>query len=205
LIPVPDSSAILEVPTLSRRSAETLLLGYTAMVESSAQEHVAALSPEKLSRRVQMNAFVNPPLFVGASNFTCTLLPSLLKVAEKSCGTAGAAWIFSTVKVPSAMAPEGYCAALAPDTVTRIVYFPGVTPSKVIRAEGLEALLNWTLAGENARSLAALVSASTADSVSDTEDNGSALKVMIKASCAAAPVNTLTAEKLAETSAATEG
>jgi hypothetical protein len=159
------------------------------------------VSPVKLSRRVHAKAFVNPPLLVGASNFTCTLLPSLLNVADSSCGTAGVARSLSTVKVPSAMGPVGYCAALAPDAVTRTEYLPGVAPMRVTDAAVLvDALLNSTLAGENARSLAAFVSALTAVKVSVTEDEGSAPIVTVTASCAAAPVDTLVAAKVAETS-----
>jgi hypothetical protein len=148
-----------------------------------------------------VKAFVNPPLLVGASNFTCTLLPSLLNVADSSCGTAGVARSLRTVKVPSAIGPVGNCVALAPDAVTWTVYLPGVAPIRVTDAAVLvDALLNSTLAGENARSLTAFVSAFTAVKVSVTEDEGSAPIVTVTESCAAAPVATLVAAKVAETS-----
>jgi hypothetical protein len=168
------------------------------MVESSAHEHVAAVSPEKLSRREQVNAFVNPPRLVGASNFTSTLLPSLLNVADSSCGTAGVARSLSTVKVPSAIGPAGYSAALAPDAVTWTAYLPGVAPIRVTNAAVLvEVLPKSTLVGENITSPTAWVSLSIAVNVSVTDDEGSAPIPAATAFCAAEPVVTLVAENAA--------
>ena len=61
------------------------------MVESSVHEHVAALAPGKLNNLVQAKEFVYPPLIVAESKLTNTLLPSLLKAADLSCGTGGVA------------------------------------------------------------------------------------------------------------------
>jgi hypothetical protein len=157
-----DTSVTVE-PIASRRSAETMLLGITAMVESSAQEHVAALAAEKLSTRVQVNAFVNPPRLVAESNLTSTLLPSLLKVADSSCGTAGAAVLLRTLKEPSADVPTGYSLALTPENCARMVYTPGVAPIKVtLRERSVEVLVYSSVDGENARSAAPPALVSTA-------------------------------------------
>jgi hypothetical protein len=157
--------SVTDEPTLRSRLADTLLLGYTVMVESSDHKHVAAVSPGKLSRRVQVKAFEKPPRLVGASNFTSTLLPSLLNVADSSCGTAGTEELLRTVKVPKMVTPAWYSAALTPESDARIVYSPGVAPIRVtFLAPPAELLANSSAAGENARSPAAPVLTSTADS-----------------------------------------
>jgi hypothetical protein len=177
--------SVTDEPTLRSRLADTLLLGYTVIVESSAHKHVAAVSPGKLSRRVQVKAFVNPPLLVGASNFTSTPLPSLLNVADSSCGAAGVAKSLSTVKVPRAIGPVGYSAALAPSTVACTTYSPTAVPMIVTRSATDRPGSNSSNAGDRKESVAEPVAASTTVSSSASGEEGGASAVTVSAPKAA--------------------
>ncbi len=79
--------------------ARELVPGITATVDASLHWQDAAELPAKFRMREQVNALEKPARLVGESKDTTMEPPSLLNVADLSCGAAGMDRLLSTVTV----------------------------------------------------------------------------------------------------------